>query len=1382
MSIILASSLLFSVGVQTFSTSYLLQENQATVYAAPAATATLKSQGVPDSFIKSFLISPIAGGVSLGSTGLTIANVTFGDLTKLVALDLSTVANPDLLTTITGTAHFWTKTQYGEGNSTAGAAIAMAVTSATNITSLDLNGLLGVPGATGQMALVNFVQNWLKDTTATGSTLIAQLLSTAPNLKAIDLSNNAIEATGADWAFGIGTYNVELIKLVSGGGAIYVAGNPATDPTKSSTLSLPAEAGSAVQQDKVMMPPAISLTGNGSSISAETAKEIAATGGIDSPIATVVNPALAPAAETGSSSTSSSELAATSSVSSVANSSDATSAAAPTNGTDSSTVTPPSKVTSGGTGLYDTASLGVGKLQISNTNNITQLLPKGVTANTSLKDWGLPAPFLNAIINNSMTFDGHTLSDHGITAATVTFGNLMNISKLDLSDRDGTNGINAWMAKQPDYQMSIYGSDSWKDATKFNATSQGFASLWAVLMATTTVSSIDISGWGSQLTMENANWSASFGFLDLTQLPLLKQLSIAFDGLGNQLFSGNDFKLFHNSSLTTIDISGNIMTSLGGTSGSSVMVSGYPKLVNLNMSDMKQMSTFPPELDNGDNVFAKRVQSLQIDNDNFSKLPDWITVAAQNGLIILTAAGNNLTSANTLLLQKPSSLEFMDLTGQAVTGGFMDSFYLDNSGTGAIQQYNQIMNDPEMQIWMANDPTGPLAQSVKDMRAQIDQRSEYQSILNGYTDLLQRAELHSDEQSITVSVTVTTSVVINGQSYTVKVPYDATKTYTDAQLKAMALQQLQATHAELASLSIDDLTVTKINRPLTVKEIIDYVEAHQDEPSLASFDLSSLKALDPNALATYAELPPAPKPEDYGSNVPTYFQMEGTVVNSMKEVVVTQATITVAKIEQAKAELIAAGDTEGAAKLQEEINLVKAALQNIPKIAGASTDSDFFFVRSLTRAINEAVITTTTAAVEGVTTQLSTEQTKNLIAQAIADGRISAETGAQLIASGNAGSLLDKAKAVVQNAVDNGSIVQKVADIITKDAQSVQDIKDGITTAMATKDSDGRGLVNATVGNDLLNSVTTIVKQGSTGFTTDLTAAVGAAVVESVAQAIADATGEDIDTIRNQIKDNVITDASQVAQSLKDQGAVILTGDGKVDDTKNITAVVAQGQIAAGNATASALNDTLPADAKIGADGKAGAASSDTNVNPTAVPKIAQGAQFGAITSALNDFVHPINAELFDRLLPMVTTNQAKGLSVGIIDDRALGDRTPYVITARMARPFTNAATNDVLTDAELILTKGSAVVPTMSELTTPTERAQNKDGLNQQNLVTLQNSNQVTQVADGFSTTNTGSANLVYGQMYLYIPQDPDHAIQQGTYGTTIDWTLQSGPANDAD
>lgn len=558
----------------------------------------------------------------------------------------------------------------------------------------------------------------------------------------------------------------------------------------------------------------------------------------------------------------------------------------------------------------------------ANTNT-TQLLPKGVLPTTTLASWGLPKPFIDAILKQSMTFDGDALSDHirnnsdGLgetyTDDNVTFGDLMYISKLDWSDPKHDNGIYDYFKNTQSWQLSIYSPDTWQSALKFNWNNgqQLFASFDAIIMATTTMTSLDMSNWkasekepASSSTSEDSNWSSSFGYLNLAQLPNLKQLSVAYDNLGNQLFGGQDFQMFHADQLTTLDISGNIMTQLGGQSGSSRIVTGYPKLVNLNMSNMPVMSTFPPELNNANNDFAKRIQSLQIDHDNFTTLPAWITVAAQNGLIILTATGNNLTSADSKLLQKPSSLEYLDLTGQDNPSTDLNSFFLDNSGTQAIQEYNKIMNDPEMQIWLANDPNGALAQEVAALRKQIEDRAEYQSTLNDYTDLLARAELDPSQQSVTV--TVTTSVVINGQSYTVKLPYDPDNPYDPndpaqvAKLQALAMSQLKSDHPELVDLKTDDLQVASVKTPLTVSDLLDYVDKHKDEASVASayFDkdgnptavlqaLQSQADSNPKGLASYNQLPAAPKPSEYktadGSTVPSYYDTQGALLSTVKQ-------------------------------------------------------------------------------------------------------------------------------------------------------------------------------------------------------------------------------------------------------------------------------------------------------------------------------------------------------------------------------------------------------------------------------------------------------------------------------------------------------------------
>lgn len=855
----------------------------------------------------------------------------------------------------------------------------------------------------------------------------------------------------------------------------------------------------------------------------------------------------------------------------------------------------------------------------ANTNT-TQLLPKGVLPTTTLASWGLPKPFIDAILNQSMTFDGDALSNHirnnsdGLseqyTDDNVTFGDLMYISKLDWSDPNHDNGIYDYFKNTQSWQLSIYSPDTWQSASKFNWNNgqQLFASFDAVVMAATTMTSLDMSNWkasektpATTSTTEDSNWSSSFGYLNLSQLPNLKQLSVAYDNLGNQLFGGQDFQMFHADQLTTLDISGNIMTQLGGQSGSSRIVTGYPKLVNLNMSNMPIMSTFPPELNNANNDFAKRIQSLQIDHDNFTTLPAWITVAAQNGLIILTATGNNLTSADSKLLQKPSSLEYLDLTGQDNPSTDLNSFFLDNSGTQAIQEYNKIMNDPEMQIWLANDPNGALAQEVAALRKQIEDRAEYQSTLNDYTDLLARAELDPSQQSVTVTVTVTTSVVINGQSYTVKLPYDPDNPYDPndpaqvAKLQALALSQLKSDHPELVDLKTDDLQVASVKTPLTVSDLLDYVDKHKDEASVSStyFDAdgnptAALQALqsqadsNPKGLASYNQLPAAPKPSEYktadGSTVPSYYDTQGALLSTVKQATITDATITVAKIQQVQKQLEAAGDTAGAAALQKQVDSVQDVLNNIPVVAGAETDSDFFYIRSLTKQIQTSTDTVTTVATENTLSQLSDTTTKELIKQAVANGSLAADAGSQLIAAGDT-SLIDLAKNAVQTAVDGGSISDEMGHKLTDNAKTVQDIRNNIDDQMNTKDSSGKGMLDTTTGNNLLGAVDAAVSQGQNSFTTDTAAAVGNAVASSVANLVAAAAGLDSEatkSLADELASKAVTNADEVTKALTTDtangglGGALLNNDGTVNSSASISDAVTKAQSAISSASSAA--------------------------------------------------------------------------------------------------------------------------------------------------------------------------------------------------------------------
>lgn len=1049
----------------------------------------------------------------------------------------------------------------------------------------------------------------------------------------------------------------------------------------------------------------------------------------------------------------------------------------------------------------------------ANTNT-TQLLPKGVLPTTTLASWGLPKPFIDAILKQSMTFDGDALSDHirnnsdGLgetyTDDNVTFGDLMYISKLDWSDPKHDNGIYDYFKNTQSWQLSIYSPDTWQSASKFNWNNgqQLFASFDAIIMATTTMTSLDMSNWkasekepASSSTSEDSNWSSSFGYLNLAQLPNLKQLSVAYDNLGNQLFGGQDFQMFHADQLTTLDISGNIMTQLGGQSGSSRIVTGYPKLVNLNMSNMPVMSTFPPELNNANNDFAKRIQSLQIDHDNFTTLPAWITVAAQNGLIILTATGNNLTSADSKLLQKPSSLEYLDLTGQDNPSTDLNSFFLDNSGTQAIQEYNKIMNDPEMQIWLANDPNGALAQEVAALRKQIEDRAEYQSTLNDYTDLLARAELDPSQQSVTVTVTVTTSVVINGQSYTVKLPYDPDNPYDPndpaqvAKLQALAMSQLKSDHPELVDLKTDDLQVASVKTPLTVSDLLDYVDKHKDEASVASayFDkdgnptavlqaLQSQADSNPKGLASYNQLPAAPKPSEYktadGSTVPSYYDTQGALLSTVKQATITDATITVDKIQQVQKQLEAAGDTAGAAALQKQVDSVQDVLNNIPVVAGAETDSDFFYIRSLTKQIQTSTDTVTTVATENTLSQLSDTTTKELIKQAVANGSLAADAGSQLIAAGDT-SLIDLAKNAVQTAVDGGSISDEMGHKLTDNAKTVQDIRNNIDDQMNTKDSSGKGMLDTTTGNNLLGAVDAAVSQGQNSFTTDTAAAVGNAVASSVANSVAAAAGLDSEatkSLADELASKAVTNADEVTKALTTDtangglGGALLNNDGTVNSSASISDAVTKAQSAISSASSAA--DT---------------ASSGQDDTATVAPETGSVSVL-QVQAPDNPFATYTSSKMFNTLIPtQETSTQANpNMNVTIFDNRVY--RGDLNVTAQLSSPFALTGTmNGTLSDAQVILSKTAldTTKPVSNIFSSDTSTAMG--GLLQQNQIAI-GTGKATLVATGQVDPKSSTSTLNFGNVYLRIPGTNDGTTQlptPGNYGATITWTVNAGQAN---
>jgi len=66
---------------------------------------------------------------------------------------------------------------------------------------------------------------------------------------------------------------------------------------------------------------------------------------------------------------------------------------------------------------------------------------------------------------------------------------------LDWSDPNHDNGIYDYFKNTQSWQLSIYSPDTWQSASKFNWNNgqQLFASFDAIIMATTTMTSLDMS-------------------------------------------------------------------------------------------------------------------------------------------------------------------------------------------------------------------------------------------------------------------------------------------------------------------------------------------------------------------------------------------------------------------------------------------------------------------------------------------------------------------------------------------------------------------------------------------------------------------------------------------------------------------------------------------------------------------------------------------------------------------------------------------------------------------------------------------------------------------------------------------------------------------------
>ncbi|WP_165964805.1 WxL domain-containing protein [Periweissella cryptocerci] len=592
----------------------------------------------------------------------------------------------------------------------------------------------------------------------------------------------------------------------------------------------------------------------------------------------------------------------------------------------------------------------------------------------TLATTGVPKLVLDYMIANSLEPDGKTLASHGLTANNMTATDMKNVDVLNISDVNNSNGI-----------AKLIGGMSQNDIQ-----SGAWYSIVQMIEADPTLRVLNLSGI-LQLRTSYPTGADMLGTIETAKyMPKLQSVNIASNNLGDGALTNYAMgQNFFSPSINTLDLSSNKITNMSGSS-----MSKLTGLRNWIISN-NNLTTLPDGLNDPNSPLSKQLQSLVLDNNKFSTIPAWISTAAKNGLIILTATGNVLTAADTALLQKPSSLEYLNLLNQANTSGVgTDSYYIDNSGTTAIKTYNAIMNDPDLQVWLANDTNGALAGEIKALKSKIDSRADYQAVLNDYTGLLEEADLNANQASVTLIAKIMVGTTLNTVAINVKLtPYDTSK--TEAELTSQALKQAQSLTDEqlatyglktsnLAKLTTDDvsLSMDSLKTPLTVGDINAFLDKYKDDPKYGSIAKLAGSA---DTAAGYAQLPPAPQPTDYakdGETIPDYYSTEISVLTTQREQLVTTVVITTGKMDILADALEAAGDTEGAARIRAMADQLLGTLKDLPAANDSGAISDFFYMRSI-------VITSMDSINSDVKETVS--NTDDVLSDAISTGKLTAE-------------------------------------------------------------------------------------------------------------------------------------------------------------------------------------------------------------------------------------------------------------------------------------------------------------------------------------------------------------------------------------------------------
>lgn len=665
---------------------------------------------------------------------------------------------------------------------------------------------------------------------------------------------------------------------------------------------------------------------------------------------------------------------------------------------------------------------------------------KPVKPGPSLKSTGVPQIILEYMVANSMTADGKTLAAKGYTADTITMADMKKVDILNISDINNSNGI-----------AKLIGSMSQNDVQ-----SGAWASTVKMIEANPDLRVLNLSGI-LQLRTSYPTGADMLGQIETAKyMPKLQSVNISNNNLGdgaltNYLLGQN----FFSASINTLDLSSNNIANMSGSS-----MAKLTGLRNWVISNNK-LTMLPDGLNDPNSPLSKQLQSLVLDNNKFATLPAWITTAAKNGLIILTATGNTLVSADPALLQKPSSLEYLNLLNQGnTTGPSTGSFYIDNSGTTAIKTYNSIMNDPDLQVWLANDTDGALAAEIKTLKGKIDARSDYQAVLNDYTVLLEKAELSANQAAVTVTLPNKVAVVVKVSPYDPAMTEDAMTEQALKQVKAMPADQLSAyglKPASVANLGPTDVRVNMDNilTPLTVGDVNAFLDKYKDSAKYAA--VAQLPG-NQSTLATYDQLPPAPQPNDYakpGVPVPDYYSTEISVLTTQREQIVTTIVITTGKMDILADALEAAGDKAGADKIRAQAKNLLDDLQNLPAANDTGSISDFFYMRSIVLENIDVASDAVKKAIDG---------TEDTLTAAIDSGKLTPEQIKEVSSWKDS-----NADAVAQGLVNSGKADS--VDDVKKTAEEVAEelSKDPTYTVI---DKDGHDDPNKTITDTVTDSQT----------------------------------------------------------------------------------------------------------------------------------------------------------------------------------------------------------------------------------------------------------------------------------------------------------------------